>query len=143
MDEAQLVDRLDGEDDLGDVEAGDVLREDLVLDEHCHQVTAGQKLHEHVEEVGVLEGGVEPDDPGAVGLGEDVTLGADVGELVLLEHLGLDEGLHGVDLAVALLLDELDLSEGALADDLDGVVVLGLVLGPEEAQVLTLLAAGG
>jgi hypothetical protein len=41
MDEAQLVDGLDGEHYLRDVESGDILGEDLVLDEHRHEVAAG------------------------------------------------------------------------------------------------------
>lgn len=138
VDEAQLVDSLDGQDDLGDVEAGNVFGEDLVLDEHGHQVSTGKELHEHVEEVRVLEGCEELDDPRAVGLGQDVSLGAHVSELVLLEHLGLDQRLHGIDLAVRLLLHELDLTESALADDLDRGVVFGFVLGPQETQVRAL-----
>lgn len=55
MDETELVDGFDGQDNLRHVEASDVLAEDLVLDEHCHQVTTGQELHEHVEECRVLE----------------------------------------------------------------------------------------
>lgn len=48
MYEAELVNSLNGERDLGHVEASDVLCEDLILDEHGHQVTTGQELHEHV-----------------------------------------------------------------------------------------------
>ena len=45
MDEAELVDRLERQDALGDVEARDVLGERVVLDQHRHQVAAGQELH--------------------------------------------------------------------------------------------------
>jgi hypothetical protein len=48
VDEAELVDSLNGECDLGHVEASDVLGEDFIFDEHGHQITSGQKLHEHV-----------------------------------------------------------------------------------------------
>lgn len=51
-----------------------------------------------------------------------------MGKLVLLKHLSLDQGLHGVNLAIGLLLDELDFTERSLADNLDGVVVFGLIL---------------
>jgi len=141
MDEAQLVDRFYGQDNLGDVKPSYILREDFVLDEHSHQVTTGQELHQHIQEVCILKCCEELDDPRAVRLGKDVSLGAHVRELVLLEHFCLDEGLHGVDDAIRLLLDKLDLSERALSDDLDGRVILGLVLCPQEAQVPSLLFA--
>jgi hypothetical protein len=48
MYKAKLVDSFNSERDLGHVEARNVLCEDLVLDEHGHQVTTRQKLHEHV-----------------------------------------------------------------------------------------------
>lgn len=141
MDEAQLMDCFDSQHNLGNIEPGDILREDLVLDQHGHEISARQELHEHVEEVGVLEGRVQLHDPWAVGLGKDVTLGANVGELVLLEHFRLDQGLHGIDLSVRLFLYELHLAESALADNLDGVVVLWLVLRSQEPQVGALPSA--
>jgi hypothetical protein len=48
MYKAKLVDSLDSECDLSHVEASDVLCENLVLDEHSHQITTRQELHEHV-----------------------------------------------------------------------------------------------
>jgi hypothetical protein len=48
MNEAEFVDGLDGERDFRHVEASDILCEDFVLDEHGHQITTGQELHEHV-----------------------------------------------------------------------------------------------
>jgi hypothetical protein len=54
-------------------------------------------------------------------------------ELILLEHFCLDQRLHGIDLAISLLLHKLDLSESTLSNNLDGVVVLRLVLGAKEA----------
>lgn len=85
MNVAQLVYSLNGKRNLGHVEAGNVLREDLVLDQHRHQVAARQKLHEHVEEGRVLEGGVQLDHPGAVGLGQDVALRTNVCQLIFLK----------------------------------------------------------
>ena len=165
VDEAELVDGLDGEDALGHVEARDVLGERVVLDEHRHEVAAGEELHQEVEVVGVLERVVQLDDPGRVGLGEDVALGTDVGELrggelprvsagarrgagrergthlVLLEHLGLFERLHGVDLARVDLLDEAHLAERALADDLYGAEVVEAEAGASQAEEARLGAA--
>jgi hypothetical protein len=90
MDEAQLMDSLNSQDNLRDVEAGDVFREDLVLNEHGHKIASWQELHQHVQEILVLEGSIEFNDPGAVGLSQDITLGANMSQLVLLEHLTLD-----------------------------------------------------
>jgi hypothetical protein len=87
MDETKFVDSFNGKNNLCHVEACNVLRKNLVLDEHRHQVTSRQELHEHVEEGSVLEGSVQLDDPWTVGLGEDVTLRADVGQLVLFNLL--------------------------------------------------------
>lgn len=81
MDEAGLVDGVDGEDALGNVETGRVLGEGVVLDEQRHHVAAGQKLHDEVEILGVLEAVVELHYPIIVGHGKQITLSADVGEL--------------------------------------------------------------
>lgn len=48
MDEAQLVDGFYCQRDFCHVKSSDVLREDLILDEHSHQVATRQELHEHV-----------------------------------------------------------------------------------------------
>lgn len=85
MYESKLVHGLDGQSKLSHVETSDILGEDFVLDKHGHQVTTGQEFHQHVQESVVLESSVQLDDPRAVRLGENVTLRADVGKLVLLE----------------------------------------------------------
>ena len=81
MDETQLVNRFDGKDNLRDVEPRDVLREDLILDEHRHQISSWQELHDEVEVRRILEGVVELHDPWRVGLRENITFGAYVREL--------------------------------------------------------------
>jgi len=58
MDKPKFVDSLYGKSDLSHVEASDVLCEDFILDQHCHQITAGQKFHKHIKEGVVLERGV-------------------------------------------------------------------------------------
>lgn len=101
MYEAKLVDSLNGQSKLSHVKASDIFRENLILDEHSHQVTAGQELHEHVQEGVVLESGVELDDPRAVRLGENITLRADVSKLVLLELCWLSvPGYVGVPMSI-------------------------------------------
>jgi hypothetical protein len=73
------MDSFQGKGNLGHVETSDILSEDFVLDEHSHQITSRQELHQHVEEGSVLESGVQLDDPGTVRFGKNVTFGADVG----------------------------------------------------------------
>ena len=84
MNEAQLVHSLDSQNDFCHVESCDILAEDLILDEHRHQITTRQELHKHVKEGGVLERSVKLDEPWTLGVGEDVALSADVGKLVFL-----------------------------------------------------------
>ena len=84
MNESQLVNGLDGQDDLCHVETRDVFTKDFVLDEHSHQVTTRQELHKHVEERRILERSVQFNEPRALSVGENVTLSANVCELILL-----------------------------------------------------------
>lgn len=48
MNEAQLMDRLNGEHNLSNIETRNILGEDFILDQHGHQVSSRQKLHQHV-----------------------------------------------------------------------------------------------
>lgn len=82
--EAKLVNRLNGQSKLCHVKARNVFREDFILDEHCHQVTTRQELHEQVKKRAILERCVELDDPWTVRLGENVTFSTHVCKLVLL-----------------------------------------------------------
>jgi len=59
VDEAQVVNGLYRHDYLGHVEAGYVLGEDQVFDKHGHEVATGEELHEHVQELVVLERSVK------------------------------------------------------------------------------------
>lgn len=88
MNEAELVDGLKSKCNFSHVESGNVLGKDFILDEHSHQISTRQELHEHVEESRVLEGSVQLDQPRTVSVGEDITLGADVCELILFELYG-------------------------------------------------------
>lgn len=87
MDEAKFVNRLDRQHTLGHVEPRHVLAEGVVLDQHGHEISSGQELHQEVEVVRVLERVVELNDPGRVGFGEHISFGADVRELSEREGL--------------------------------------------------------
>ncbi len=125
MNEAEFVHCLDGEHNLGHVKASDVLREDFVFDQHRHQIATREELHEHIEKARILEGRKQLHHPRALGLGQNVTLSPHMGQLILLEHLGLLERLEGVDPAIGALADQLDFAKSALADDLDRLEVFG------------------
>lgn len=55
VDETHLVNSFNRQNAFSDVESGDILRESVVLDEHGHQITSRQKLHNEVEILRVLE----------------------------------------------------------------------------------------
>lgn len=74
VDEAHLVDALDGQRQLCHVEARQGLGEDAHSDEQAHHVPAGDVVHDEVEAVAVLEGVVETHHPLVVGLRQDVAL---------------------------------------------------------------------
>ena len=63
MDEAVLVNVVDGEDQLGDVKLGVALGQDLFLHEQGHEVSPRHVLHDQVKVELVLEGEVELGDP--------------------------------------------------------------------------------
>jgi hypothetical protein len=81
VDEAELMHSFDSENTLGHIKPRDVLREGVVLDEHGHQVASGKELHDEVEICRILERVEELDHPCGVGFGQNISFGANVGEL--------------------------------------------------------------
>ncbi len=124
VNETILMNCVDSQNNLSNIESRNVLRENLIFDEHSHKITSWQELHQHIEEVRILEGCVELHHPWAIRLSQDITFRADMRQLILLEHLVFDERLHCVNLCILLLLDELDFPERALANDFDGSIVV-------------------
>mmetsp|Transcript_84167 Transcript_84167/g.272403 ORF Transcript_84167/g.272403 Transcript_84167/m.272403 type:complete len:274 (+) Transcript_84167:736-1557(+) len=142
VDAAQLgVDVVHSLDELGSVEPCLRLGEHVHPLEVCHEVPAGQVVHDHVQEVVVLEGVVQADDPAVLGDAQRVLLRAHVVHLVLVDHLPLAHLLHGKDLAGVPLPAEPDDAEGARADHLDQLEVGDRHLLPALAHVLVLLHA--
>ena len=99
VDEAQLVDGLDGQGRLCHVELGSLLRQGVLLHQQGHDVPPWQELHDQVEGVRVLEGVEHLDHPGVVHLHQDVPLRPHVRHLLLLHHLRLPQHLHRVHVA--------------------------------------------
>lgn len=81
MDKPKFMNCLNRQNALGHVEPGNILAEGIVLDEHGHQVTARQELHDQIEIRRVLEGVEQLDDPRRIGLGQNVTFSAHMSEL--------------------------------------------------------------
>ena len=112
VDEVQLMDALHCQDCLGHVEASHLLREDVLLHEHVHEVSSREVLHDQIEIVLVRKGGLELDDPVGVRLGKDVPLGSDVVHLILLVHY-LFGHLFYCHQRASRVSAESDLSEGS------------------------------
>src|SRR2546421_9637440 len=63
MQEAELVNSLNRHDNLCHVKPRDILREDLILNQHSHKVATRKKLHEHVQKGRILERRMQLDKP--------------------------------------------------------------------------------
>ena len=57
MNEAETMDVLDGQRQLGDVESGEVLAKAALLDQQAHHVPARNVLHDEEEVLAVLQKG--------------------------------------------------------------------------------------
>lgn len=134
MDEAQLVYGVDGERRFRDVKLRALLGQRVLLHQQRHHITAGQELHYKVQVDRILEAVVHLHDPLVVGLDEDVALGAHVRHLFLLEHVGLPQDLHGVDVARVLFLHQPHLAERAPAYHLQRFEVLDAQPRPLQPQ---------
>ena len=55
MDKTEVMHGLNRKNALGDVEPRHVLREGIVLDQHRHQVSSSQELHDEIQVCRVLE----------------------------------------------------------------------------------------
>lgn len=75
------MDSVDGKYTFCDVESSDVLRECIIFNEHGHEIPTREKLHDKIQSLWVLEGIKQLDHPMGVGLGQNVALSTDVGQL--------------------------------------------------------------
>ena len=139
VDEAHLVDGLDGTDELCDVEEGEVLGERAQLDEEAHHVASGDVLHHKVEVLLVLEGEEQLHYPLVVRFGQDVALRLDVGDLVPPQDIRLAQRLHGVQLLGVHFLDERHDTKGSHTQRLHHLEHVPGHLGSLESEELRLL----
>lgn len=89
MNETHLVDRLEGNHQLGDVELCPRLGKDIELLQQEHEVAAGNVVHDEVKVILILKRIVQLDDPFVVSLSQDVSLSFYVSDLVALENIFL------------------------------------------------------
>lgn len=115
IDDVLAVKVLDCEQDLGDVEEGDILTKAAVLAQAREELPAGDVLEKHVDAFVVLEGGFELDEEWVLDLDEDVLLGLYVVDLLELDDVVLLHDLERIDLAAGVPADAdlLDAAEGA------------------------------
>ena len=121
VDDIQGVDVLDGEDYLGDVEAGLVFFEDLLFVQMVGEVAAWAVVEDHVQVVGGLETVVHFDHVWVRGLLQDVAFGDGVLQVLVPVQKGFLEHFHREFLLGALSPALEDLSEGTVAENFEDV----------------------
>ena len=84
----------EGEDDGGEVEAGDVWGEPLGASEVCEEFPSGNVGQEHVDVEAVLKGGIEIDDERVPDAGHDVAFRVDMLHLSEPDDLRLAKNLE-------------------------------------------------
>lgn len=105
------------------------LGEALDLLEVLEELATLHELHDEVDARGRVEAVLEADQEGVADFLEDVFLGLDLLDLVLLDDIALVHDLDRVELAVVLLLRQDDFPERASAQHLDDLeVVFGELL---------------
>ena len=88
-----------------------------------------------------LEGIKHLDNPGMVGFHQNIPFGPHMRDLLLLDHGGLAEDLHGVDVAGITFLHQTDLPERAATDHFEGVEVVHAQPRTLQSKELSLLGS--
>jgi hypothetical protein len=81
VNEAKLMDCVDGKYTFCDIEPRDILGESVIFNEHSHEITAREELHDKIQRLRILEGIKQLNHPMRVGLGQNIALGTDVRQL--------------------------------------------------------------
>jgi hypothetical protein len=116
VDDVVRVQVVEGQRDLGGVELGDGVREALRLAQQAEQLAALDKVHDHVQVLGVLEGAPQGDQERVLDLLQHAALVVGVLDLLHLDDLGLLQHLDGVEALVVLALHEVHAAEAAGAE---------------------------
>jgi hypothetical protein len=127
VNEAKVMDCVNGKYTFCNVETRDIFGECVIFDEHGHEVTAREKLHDKIQRLCILEGIEQLNHPSGVGLGKNIAFSTDVRQLrmlpvarfchneektylILFQHFLLLQCFHGIDFTGIGLLDQPDLS---------------------------------
>ena len=126
MQDAPVVQMVQGQDNLGNIKRRRPLPEDALPPQPQKQLAAAQEVHDNEDLLPRLEAAPHVDDEGVVALGQYVPLGLDVFDVRgLAPEQTLANDLHGKDLARRLVAALQYLAEGAHADHLEQLKVLG------------------
>ena len=117
VDDAVLVEVLEGENNFGGVKPGSIFGEANLVTQVVKQLSAVQEIAHEVELLRVLECEMELDDEGMVDLLHNVALNLCVGHLLGPDHEILLQRLHGVDGPVRFFLHHVNFPERASSDD--------------------------
>ena len=104
------------------------------FDEEAHHVSPGDVLHHKEQVLAVLKREEELHDPFVVGLGENVSFGLHVRDLVPSENIHFPEGLHCVKLLRVLLPYQCDHPESPQPKRFDRVEHVVVEFRPLEPQ---------
>jgi hypothetical protein len=113
VDDVVRVQVVQREGDLGGVELGDGVGEALRLAQQAEQLAALDKVHDHVQVLGVLEGAPQGDEERVLDLLQHAALVVSVLDLLHLDDLGLLQHLDGVEALVVLALHEVHAPKAA------------------------------
>ena len=95
-----------------------------------------QELHDQVEVFFILERAFQFDDPVILSQGQDISLGPDVCDLVLIDHLGLFHLFNGDDLRGLFVAADSDLAESTSPDDFQGLEISHCNFGSRKSEEL-------
>ena len=139
VNEAHFMNRLDGENQLGDVKARHVFAEYTEFDQQAHEVPARHVLHNEIQVVLVLERVEKLHDPFVVRLRENVAFGFDVCDLVSFQHFGFFQDFHGVERTRLNMFRQTNLAKGTHTDHAQPLEHARIHFGSLQADVVRFL----
>jgi len=95
-----------------------------------------QELHDQVEVFFILKRAFQFDDPVILSQREDISLGSDVCDLVLIDHLGLFHLFNGDYLRGLFVAADSDLPESTSPDNFQGLEISHCNFGSRKSEEL-------
>lgn len=113
---SQLVESVDRAEHLSDVEACMTVGQDTCVVEESSEITTWDVFHCKIDALLILEGVEEADEPLALGVGQNISLGQDMSDLIEFEQKFLTHDLERADLSGIFLLGKIDLAISSLSN---------------------------